>query len=286
MTRLWYLIGLLLLASGLAHLGVLAVTGGPWDGPVSFRKPFTFGISFGVSVLTLAWVAGHVRTRWRNLLLGAFATASTLEVALITMQAWRGVPSHFNQETAFDALVSRGLAIGGGVLIAVVVAFTVAAFRPDPDVSPSMRLAVRAGFVTLLAAMAFGGVMIARGMVEVATGNAQLAYTVAGSMKPAHAVLMHGLLLLPALAALPLPEARRLRLVRLACLLYGVAAAAVSVLAALGITAAGPSTASVLCAGAVSGLGIGALAWTYLDHHGPRRAYPPSSRFASRSNGL
>ena len=38
--------------------------------------------------------------------LGLFAAASVAEVALITMQRWRGVPSHFN-ETAFDTLVTR-----------------------------------------------------------------------------------------------------------------------------------------------------------------------------------
>ena len=57
MTRLWYLIGLLLIVSGLVHLGVLVVDGGPWDGPVSWRKPFTFGVSFGLSVLSLTWVS-------------------------------------------------------------------------------------------------------------------------------------------------------------------------------------------------------------------------------------
>ncbi|NUT43302.1 MAG: hypothetical protein HOV86_25260 [Thermoactinospora sp.] len=265
MTRLWYSIGTLLLVAGLFHLGVLAVTGGPWDGPVSFRKPFTFGVSFGLSVLALTWVAGFVRLRGKNLWLGAFVTASVVEVVFITVQAWRGVPSHFNQETAFDTLVSRFLAFGGGVLIAVVIALTVASFRRNPEISPSMRLAVRAGFVTLLLAMAFGGVMIARGMVEVATGNPQLAYTLAGSMKPAHAVLMHGVLLLPALAALPLAEAVRIRLVRWAVLLYGVASALVAGLAALEITVVGASAASVLAAGAVSGLGVAALAWSYRE---------------------
>ncbi|MEU4231706.1 hypothetical protein AB0F17_46050 [Nonomuraea sp. NPDC026600] len=276
MTRLWYLIGLLLIVSGLVHLGVFVVDGGPWDGPVSWRKPFTFGVSFGLSVLSLTWVAQFVRLRGRDVLLGVFAVASVVEVALITVQAWRGVPSHFNMSTDVDSLIARTLAAGGFALIAVAVFMTVSAFRRDPTVptisaspqaglgaSPSMRLAVQAGFGTFLAAMAFGGIMIARGVVEVITGSQQFAYTVAGSLKPAHAILMHGVLLLPALAWLlsrtQPSEQTRLRVVRLAIWTYITISAIVSGLALFGITIVSPSTASVLCAGAISGLAIGAL---------------------------
>ncbi|MEU7747714.1 hypothetical protein [Nonomuraea sp. NPDC049158] len=305
MTRLWYLIGLLLIISGLVHLGVLVVDGGPWDGPVSWRKPFTFGVSFGLSVLSLTWVSQCIRLRGRNILLGVFAVASVVEVTLISVQAWRGVPSHFNMSTDVDSLIARILAAGGFTLIAVAIFMTISAFRPSlpipgespskgpggssttglapttspggspstslsgsPSVrlaesSPSTRLAVQAGFGTFLAAMAFGGIMIARGVVETLTGSQQLAYTVAGSLKPAHAILMHGVLLLPALAWLlsrthP-SEQTRLRVVRLAIWTYITVSAIVSTLALFDITIVSPSTASVLCAGAISGLAIGAL---------------------------
>jgi hypothetical protein len=272
MNRLWYAVGFLLIVAGLVHLGVLAFDGGPWEGPVSWRKPFTFGVSFGLSVLTLTWVSQFVRLRprTRQALLGVFTTASVVEVALITLQAWRGVPSHFNLSTGFDSLVARALALGGGLLIAVAVAVTAAAFRDNPDVPPSMRLAVRAGFGTLLASMIFGGIMIARGVIEVMSGDQRLAYTVATSLKPAHAVLMHGVLLLPALAWLlarvQAAEHTRLHLVRLATWSYVAVSAIVSVLAVAGVTSVSPSTASVLCAGAVSGLAIGALALARLNH--------------------
>ncbi|MFI6391194.1 hypothetical protein [Nonomuraea sp. NPDC050540] len=256
MNRLWYPIGCLLVVAGLFHLGLLVVDGGPWDGPVGWRKPFTFGLSFGLSVLTLAWVTGLVRLRGRTWLMGAFTAASVAEVSLITLQAWRGVPSHFNLETPLDALIARTLAAGGGVLIVSVVVMTVAAFRRHAEAPPAMLLAVRAGFVTLLLAMASGGVMIARGLAEVMSGDPRTAYLLAGSLKPAHAVLMHGILLLPALAWL----VADLSVVRLAVWIYAAFSAVVSGLALAGITVAGPSTASVLAAGAVSGLGIGALA--------------------------
>ncbi|MEU0565890.1 hypothetical protein ABZ297_10930 [Nonomuraea sp. NPDC005983] len=275
MVRLWYAIGLALILIGLFHLGVLAIDGGPWEGPVSWRKPFTFGVSFGLSVLTLAWVAQFVplRGRARNVLLGVFTGAAVTECALITLQAWRGVPSHFNMASTVDSLVSRALAAGGGALVVVAIWLTVASFRPNPGVSPSMRLAVRAGFATLLASMLSGAVMIARGVIEVYSGDQQLAYTVATSLKPAHAVLMHGVLLLPALAWLSerllTTEAARLRLVRLATCTYVAIAALVSALTVTGITLVGPSTASVLCAGAISTLAITALALRRVEARPP-----------------
>ncbi|MDT7642224.1 MAG: hypothetical protein QOC83_6512, partial [Pseudonocardiales bacterium] len=49
--RVAYALAALFLLSGLAHLGIQAAVGGPWDGPVSWRKPTTFGLSFGLTVL-------------------------------------------------------------------------------------------------------------------------------------------------------------------------------------------------------------------------------------------
>jgi hypothetical protein len=45
--RFLYGVGALLVASGLFHLTVFLVDGGPWAGPISWRKPATFGLSFG-----------------------------------------------------------------------------------------------------------------------------------------------------------------------------------------------------------------------------------------------
>ncbi len=52
--RFLYLVGALLVSSGLFHLGVFLVDGGPWAGPLSWRKPVTFGISFGLTALAVA----------------------------------------------------------------------------------------------------------------------------------------------------------------------------------------------------------------------------------------
>ena len=270
--RACYGVGAVLMASGLVHLGVLVVTGGSWHGPVSWRKPTTFGVSFGLTLVTIAWVASYIRlgSRTRTWLLGLFAGACLLEVSLITLQAWRRVPSHFNLETAFDGLVARVLAAGGGVLIAVIAILTVASWRADPQVAPSMRLAVRAGLVALDVAVLVGAVMIATGISRALGGEQQAAYAAGGALKPAHAVTMHGVLVPPAVAWLLAragwPEDRRVRVVWLAVVGYALLAGVVVAESIAGISPLqAPAAATALAA--AGGLAIGAAALLSVAAH-------------------
>lgn len=267
--RIAYAVGAALFVSGLVHAVVLVATGGSWLGPLSMRKAVTFGLSFGLTLASVAWATSFltVRARLRTVLLGAFTAASVAEVVLVSMQAWRGVPSHFNFETPFDNVVSMTLAAGGGVLILTIIGFTAAALvEPGPEAA-SLRLAVRAGLVVLLVALATGAVMIARGVVEARGGAPQGAYTTAGSLKPLHAVAMHAILVLPALAWVlrftRWPEAHRLRVVTAAVVADAVLTAVIGVESFTGIdplTAPLPLLAlSVLAAAALAGLGIYAV---------------------------
>ena len=236
-----YIIGGLLLASGLVHLAILLGSGSSWMGPLSLRKPMTFGLSFGLTLITITWVASflELRERTRSLLLSTFAAAAVLETALITLQAWRGVPSHFNVATSFDALVTRGLAGGGIVLVLLVVAMTVIAFRPNAAIASSLRLAIRVGFLLLSAAMLVGGVMIGTGMSQVFAGNASVAYAIGGALKPTHAITMHGILVLPVFARLltltDWREERRLKMVRQAATGYVLLALLVAAVNVVGL---------------------------------------------------
>jgi hypothetical protein len=235
--RVAYVISAVLFAAGVAHLGVLVVSGTTWLGPLSYRKAMTFGLSFGLTLAGVAWATSFVRLRprTRTVLLGLFGGASVVEVVLVTMQAWRGVPSHFNFETGFDAAVSATLAGGGGVLVGTAIAFTAAALRASGDTSPSMRLAVRFGFFALLVALGVGAMMIADGVALSRGGQPQLAYTQAGALKLFHAVPMHAILIVPGLAWLlrftNWGETRRVRVIWGAIGVYSlliVAAAIVS----------------------------------------------------------
>ncbi|MEV6022281.1 hypothetical protein [Streptomyces sp. NPDC052036] len=200
--RLCLATGAALVLSGLAHLLVFAVDGGPWDGPVSWRKPVTFGLSFGLTLIAVTWVTSYLRigARSRTVLLVVFAVDCVVEVAGITLQAWRHVPSHLNTTTPFDTAVAMTLAVGGGVLVVVLSAFAAAAFRHRPHGPSGMPLALRSGFAILMVALLSGAVMIARGVVLSRTGHQQAAYHSTAPLKPLHGVSLHAVLVLPALA--------------------------------------------------------------------------------------
>lgn len=227
--RIGYVVGVCLLLSGVAHVGVFLVDGGPWEGPVSWRKPVTFGLSFGLTLITLIWVTTWIQfgERARSVALGMFTAASIVEVALISLQAWRGVPSHFNSETGLDRVIATSLAVGGGLILVSVLVIT-AALRAGSVVRADMRLAVRFGLLLLVVALLFGAAMIARGVIAVQAGDPQIAYTTAGTFKPIHAVAMHAILVLPGIAWLlgftRWTDLLRLRVVQLGATGYGLLA--------------------------------------------------------------
>lgn len=231
------IVAAVLFASGVVHLGVLVVDGSTWEGPLSFRKAATFGLSFGLTLASVAWATSFVeiRPRVRAALLGTLSVASVVEVALVTTQVWRGRPSHVNFETPLDDVISMTLAVGGGVIIVVALAFTAAAIRTRAE--PAMTLALRLGFVMLVVALATGAVMIGRAVPLARSGREQEAYDTIGSLKPLHGVAMHAILVVPGIAWLSrsvVPAARRLRLVQVAAVAYVLFVIAVGIALVVG----------------------------------------------------
>ena len=265
--RFAYVVGATLIAVGVGHLVAWLLIGGAWAGPVSFRKPTTFGVSFGLTTITLAWVAGHLRVsdRARWLLLGPLAVADAYEVVWVAVQRCRGVVSHFNFDTSLDT----GLSLAGGVAIAVTVTvtliLTVLAFTAI-QATPSMTLAIRAGLLILLVAQAVGGWMIQHGVGPASDGatTGLTTFGVAGVMKVPHAVAIHAIQVLPTLAWLlsftTLGERRRVTLMGIAILGY-VALVVVSLIQ----TAAGMAPLDVgVVAVVLYLLGVGLLGVAFL----------------------
>jgi hypothetical protein len=176
--------GLLFLASGLFHVGVWLAAGMPsLIGPITWRKPITFGFSTGVLSLSIAWVLGLLpqtprlvrQARWFGALLIA-------EIALIDMQQWRGVASHFNNTTPLDGAIFTAM----GVLIVaaslIIAVWTRALFRHSLPTAPAYAFAARAGMILLNIGNLVGVIMAA---------------TQATHLKPAHAAALHAVQAFP-----------------------------------------------------------------------------------------
>lgn len=251
--RILWVTGTVLLVTMVVHIGALVITGGPWTGPVSLRKPATFAETGWLACWSAALIIPTLRMRaWQQHVVGgAVAFFAVAETAVIGVQAWRGVPSHYNFTTPLDAALMRGGAAGAaGIFIIGTLVLLVAALR-SADTAASVRLGVVAGVLVLLIGSVIGLVMIFnnsgvfQGTVGVGFGERTAGYlgpdaatigpeyllirpsTHGGDLVLLHAIGVHGLVLLavPAvlLARTAMPAGRQLRVIVVAVASVAVA---------------------------------------------------------------
>lgn len=193
--------GVILLASGLLHVGVYLADGGAWGGPVSWRKPILFGLSTGITLVSMGWVLGHLKRAAYDGLLGRVIGVSALiEVGLITLQAWRGTPSHFNTTTPTNAVIEYAITffttiLALGILVIVGRVF----YQLSPKPSRDGRLAIQAGGLFLVFSILFGFWMVYYGHVQAANGQNPAIYGEGGVLKFVHGIAIHAIQFFPLL---------------------------------------------------------------------------------------
>lgn len=210
--------GLILVASGFVHFGIWSVSGTSWSGEVSWRKPTLFGISGGITLVSMAALLPKLALRRRDPYMAIILSISMLfEVGLISLQQWRGVASHFNESTAFDARVDLAITLLICVVTMALLDFGIRCFGPMSGTSDT-KLAWRGGIAFLLISCAIGFVILVYGHLRSAEGQDPTVYGTAGVVKFPHGMAIHTIQSLPCivwfLAALRVPEADRFRVVR------------------------------------------------------------------------
>lgn len=202
--RFLYLLSGAFFLSATVHFAVFLSDGSSWAGPVSWRKPVEFAFSFALTTATIAWIldylGGRARTQWTLAIV--YAAASVGEVVLITMQVWRGVPSHFNFTTAFDSAVFSVM----GALVIVIAAVTLVVLVWSLRVrraAPSLLFAIRAGLGLLVVGQLIGFGLLQQGLSSAfATPTSYLQAPSLGSLALPHAIALHAVQVLPLLALL------------------------------------------------------------------------------------
>ena len=188
---------IILIASGVIHFVVLLAFALPWAGAVSLRKPITFGLSIGLLLWTVGWVIDRLpnKPRSEKALGTTLAVSGVIEVALITLQAWRGVPSHFNYSTVDGIVVFVLMGISVAVLSVGLLVATWWTFRRSPA-QPTVRLAVRGGMLVVLTGLGIGDWIIELGndfFERVGAVPDQVLAGEAGVPTFPHAVAFHGI---------------------------------------------------------------------------------------------
>ena len=197
LTRFLAACGTLLILSGVAHLGVWGLDGGEWEGPVSWRKPILFGISTGMTVLSVAWIYSKLQPqRFDTLLLSLLGISLVVEVALITLQQWRGVASHFNHETSFDGRIENWMTI---LIVYATILLCDISRRcfTTLNLSSDLRLAVRGGLAYLIVSCLIGFAIYFYGNTRVAAGADPSTFGQSGVTKFPHGAAIHAIQFFP-----------------------------------------------------------------------------------------
>ena len=197
----WGMLALFAVLLAVAPFDARTVTGlNPWV------KPLKFCLSITAYVWTLAWFVGHLRRHPRAVRLVSWGTALVFagEMACIVTQAARGVTSHYNVRTPFDAAVfgTMGMLISFNTLL-VAVALLLFFLRTSAPLAPAYLWGVRAGLLLFLLASLEGMAMISNmahtvGAPDGGPGLPLVNWsTRSGDLRVAHFLGFHALQLLP-----------------------------------------------------------------------------------------
>lgn len=221
--------GLVMLAAGTALLTLILAILILFDGVTilginRWIKPLKFAMSISIYTFTMALILAMTARRAAAARIAAvIVIAMTGEISLILIQASRGVRSHFNTGTSFDAAVFNAM----GLLImanTVAAAFACWLILRDRTIMPlPWRMGLVAGLFLFVIASVEGGLMVHAGAHTVGAPDGGPGLPLvnwsrqSGDLRIAHFLGMHALQALPLVgwiaAASPLSQRAAGRLI-------------------------------------------------------------------------
>ncbi|MEM9157530.1 MAG: hypothetical protein AAGB46_00670 [Verrucomicrobiota bacterium] len=212
-----YSVGILALLSGIAHLAAFPfIENASWSGPAGLRKTTIFGISTGLTLITMAWLFRYFQTlpKLHSTILYTMSAALFIEIIIIDLQRFRGVPSHFNMSTPFDAALWSTMGFFILVFAIVATAQAVLAFG-KLNASPAMASAIRSSLILFFFSQVSGQLIVSHGLSQVVQNGefvieniaASTTYGEAGNLKLPHAITLHSIQAIPLLGLLIAPLA-------------------------------------------------------------------------------
>ena len=203
-----YWIGMLSVVLTFACLPGLAFDDRTLMGVNVWLKPLKFCISTFIYIFTVGFLVTLYpfsrRKKW--VINGLTAWTLFFELGIIVYQGARGVFSHYNFSSQFDALLFAAMGILVGVNVIIMVLFVVETIRLKMKTKKSIQWAILIGWVVVLVGSWVGGQMIGQMShnIGVADGGAGLPFlnwsTIAGDLRVAHFFGIHGIQIIPLFA--------------------------------------------------------------------------------------
>jgi len=168
-------------------------------------KPLNFTLSMAMYLATVVIFLDYLRASmwWKKVISWGISICILTAITCITMQAFRGTTSHFNNSTPFDSTVSSLMDIVDPLNSVFVFVLLIFALQSKYNVSRATQLGIVFGIIIFLAGSAVGGLMVLHGqnVVGVPPGGPGLPVlnwsTKGGDLRIAHFLGIHALQILP-----------------------------------------------------------------------------------------
>jgi hypothetical protein len=171
-------------------------------------KPMKFAISIGIFCWTMAWFMGYLPlNNFTSILTWTMILTMLIEMVCITVQAGRGVLSHFNIQTPMDGAIFgiMGIAIGINTVAVGMVAwlFFQESFASGTNLESAYLWAIRLGLIIFIVASLQGYLMGGRlqhgvGAPDGTSGLPFLNWSRSvGDLRVAHFIGLHAIQILP-----------------------------------------------------------------------------------------
>jgi len=142
------------------HLAFFQLSG--WEGRVGWRKPLVFGISNAMVACSLKEAIRCQGLFSRGLLAHLAAWPTAVEVAAITLQAWRGQASHFNTSTPLDTCLYM-VKLCGVCLLGAACLGSALGVLLQPKATAAKAIALHHGMLLLCVSVAVGAAQVLYG---------------------------------------------------------------------------------------------------------------------------
>ncbi|MFM9839445.1 MAG: hypothetical protein ACKVOQ_14345 [Cyclobacteriaceae bacterium] len=179
-------------------------------------KPMKFGLSVGIYCWTFAWLLRYLVSKGNvKFISWVIIVCMIAENAIITLQAARGVISHYNISSGLDALLFSVMGAFIGINTMIIFYTLVVFLFTSTTLDKNMLLAWRLGLLLFLVGGVAGGMMIGNlshtvGASDGTDGIAFLNWSkVVGDLRSAHFITMHGLQVIPLFAFLVSSKLKR-----------------------------------------------------------------------------
>ncbi len=201
-----------LFAVTLAHLGLVVlftvlmqIDGRTLLGRNVWTKPWKFAISIAIFTATIGWILPSLSLtdRVERLATYTISGAMTVEIALISTQAARGVASHFNTGTSLDTTIFMIMGVTITISSTAVGYVLWRVVREPPDLAPAYLWGLGIGMFLFLVMSFQGWLMVFRQSHAVGASDGGPALTLlnwsltGGDLRIAHLIGLHALQVLP-----------------------------------------------------------------------------------------